>query len=78
MYMHVKFATCHCIFMQVSTRQDVYIHPSSCLFHARPQPRYVVYSELVHTSKCYMRWVRYKCMVVYKKIILSLVRYMIL
>ena len=47
----------YCI-VQISTRQEVYIHPSSCLFHARPQPQYVVYSELVHTSKCYMRYVR--------------------
>ena len=40
---------------QLSTRQHVYIHPSSCLFHIKPQPQCVVYSELVHTTKCYMR-----------------------
>ncbi|XP_064395153.1 ATP-dependent RNA helicase DHX33-like [Halichondria panicea] len=37
------------------TRQQVYIHPSSCLFHVKPHPPCVVYSELVYTSKCYMR-----------------------
>jgi len=39
------------------TRQQVYIHPSSCLFHVKPHPELVVYSELVHTTKCYMRCV---------------------
>ncbi|KAL0207315.1 hypothetical protein P9112_011943 [Eukaryota sp. TZLM1-RC] len=33
----------------------VYIHPSSCLFHR--QPKYLVYNELVLTSKEYMRCV---------------------
>lgn len=31
------------------------IHPSSSLFKAKPP--YVVFTELVHTSKCYMRHV---------------------
>jgi ATP-dependent RNA helicase DHX33 len=39
----------------LSTRQEVFIHPSSCLFHVRPHPPCVMYSQLVHTSKCYMR-----------------------
>ncbi|XP_065885250.1 ATP-dependent RNA helicase DHX33-like isoform X2 [Dysidea avara] len=39
----------------LSTRQEVYIHPSSCLFPCRPHPHLVLYSDLVHTSKCYMR-----------------------
>lgn len=33
--------------------QKVHIHPSSCLFQCKPA--YVVYNELVHTSKCYIR-----------------------
>nr|XP_033778035.1 ATP-dependent RNA helicase DHX33 isoform X2 [Geotrypetes seraphini] len=36
-----------------STRQPVAIHPSSVLFHCKPAC--VVYNELLHTSKCYMR-----------------------
>ena len=40
---------------QLSTKQEVYIHPSSCLFHARPPPQCVMYTQLVHTTKCYMR-----------------------
>uniref|UniRef100_A0A8C0KVA5 RNA helicase n=1 Tax=Canis lupus dingo TaxID=286419 RepID=A0A8C0KVA5_CANLU len=35
------------------SRQPVAIHPSSALFHCRPAC--VVYTELLHTSKCYMR-----------------------
>ncbi|XP_029469654.1 ATP-dependent RNA helicase DHX33 [Rhinatrema bivittatum] len=34
-------------------RQPVTIHPSSVLFHCKPAC--VVYNELLHTSKCYMR-----------------------
>lgn len=33
--------------------QQVHIHPSSCLFRAKPA--YVVYGDVVQTSKCYMR-----------------------
>lgn len=40
---------------QLKTRQQVAIHPSSCLFHVKPHPALLLYSELVHTSKCYMR-----------------------
>ncbi|XP_071950560.1 ATP-dependent RNA helicase DHX33-like [Antedon mediterranea] len=36
-----------------NNRQTVSIHPSSCLFQCKPA--YVLYQELVHTSKCYMR-----------------------
>ncbi|KAM5273954.1 ATP-dependent RNA helicase DHX33 [Ctenodactylus gundi] len=35
------------------THQPVAIHPSSVLFHCKPAC--VVYTELLHTSKCYMR-----------------------
>ena len=41
--------------LQVSSHQLVYIHPSSCLFHHHPPPACLMFSELVHTSKCYMR-----------------------
>ncbi|XP_008117668.3 ATP-dependent RNA helicase DHX33 isoform X1 [Anolis carolinensis] len=34
-------------------RQPAAIHPSSALFHSRPAC--LVYTELLHTSKCYMR-----------------------
>ncbi|XP_030042031.1 ATP-dependent RNA helicase DHX33 [Microcaecilia unicolor] len=37
----------------ISMRQPVAIHPSSVLFHCKPAC--VVYNELLHTSKCYMR-----------------------
>ncbi|KAM4796590.1 ATP-dependent RNA helicase DHX33 [Rhinophrynus dorsalis] len=37
----------------VSTHQPVTIHPSSVLFHCKPAC--VIYNELLHTSKCYMR-----------------------
>ncbi|XP_038640239.1 ATP-dependent RNA helicase DHX33 isoform X1 [Scyliorhinus canicula] len=37
----------------LDTRQHVAIHPSSVLFHCKPS--YVLYNELLHTSKCYMR-----------------------
>ena len=40
---------------QLGTRQAVYIHPSSSLFHTRPHPHCLMYSQLVHTTKCYMR-----------------------
>ena len=41
---------------QLSTHQQVYIHPSSCLFPCRPYPRLLLYTDLVYTSKCYMRY----------------------
>jgi len=37
----------------INSGQTVFIHPSSCLFNSKPA--YVVYNELVETSKCYMR-----------------------
>ncbi|KAG8587355.1 hypothetical protein GDO81_005643 [Engystomops pustulosus] len=37
----------------VETHQLVSIHPSSFLFHCKPAC--VIYNELLHTSKCYMR-----------------------
>lgn len=39
----------------LATHQEVFIHPSSSLFDRRPRPQYVLYSELVHTNKCYIR-----------------------
>ncbi len=38
-------------------QQTVHIHPSSSLFQTVPQPRWVIYHELVQTSKEYMRQV---------------------
>ncbi|XP_060603694.1 ATP-dependent RNA helicase DHX33-like isoform X1 [Ruditapes philippinarum] len=40
-------------YMSLSTRKTVTIHPSSALFHCKPA--YVIYNELVQTTKCYMR-----------------------
>ncbi|XP_040192665.1 ATP-dependent RNA helicase DHX33 [Rana temporaria] len=40
-------------FTTVETHQPVAIHPSSVLFHCKPAC--VIYNELLHTSKCYMR-----------------------
>lgn len=40
---------------QLATRQEVSIHPSSCLFQLKPRPPCLAYSRLLHTSKCYMR-----------------------
>lgn len=40
-------------YQTVTHRQQVAIHPTSSLFGSKPQ--YVVYNELVHTAKCYMR-----------------------
>ncbi|KAJ7997354.1 hypothetical protein DPEC_G00228110 [Dallia pectoralis] len=37
----------------LDAHQPVSIHPSSVLFQAKPA--YVVFNELLHTSKCYMR-----------------------
>lgn len=37
----------------LDTHQPVAIHPSSVLFQAKPA--YVVFNELLHTSRCYMR-----------------------
>nr|XP_006641045.2 PREDICTED: putative ATP-dependent RNA helicase DHX33 [Lepisosteus oculatus] len=40
-------------YMTLDTHQPVAIHPSSVLFQAKPAC--VVFNELLHTSKCYMR-----------------------
>ncbi|XP_055054188.2 ATP-dependent RNA helicase DHX33 [Misgurnus anguillicaudatus] len=40
-------------YVALDTHQSVAIHPSSVLFHAKPA--YVVFNELLHTSRCYMR-----------------------
>ena len=37
----------------IDSNQVVQIHPSSCLFLCKPA--YVVFNELIHTTKCYMR-----------------------
>ncbi|KAL9109019.1 MAG: hypothetical protein Q9227_006259 [Pyrenula ochraceoflavens] len=42
-------------FRTVKTNQTVYLHPSSVLMAANPTPKWVVYYELVLTSKEYMR-----------------------
>ena len=36
-------------------QQTVHVHPGSSLFQAIPQPRWIIYHELVLTSKEYMR-----------------------
>lgn len=41
-------------YRSIKSKQTVYIHPSSSLFKENPS-KYVVYHELVHTSKEYMR-----------------------
>ncbi|XP_063059610.1 ATP-dependent RNA helicase DHX33 [Engraulis encrasicolus] len=40
-------------YIALDTHQPVGIHPSSVLFQAKPA--YVVFNELLHTSRCYMR-----------------------
>ncbi|XP_048873051.1 ATP-dependent RNA helicase DHX33 [Brienomyrus brachyistius] len=40
-------------YVALDTHQPVAIHPSSVLFQAKPA--YVIFNELLHTSKCYMR-----------------------
>ncbi|XP_058482494.1 ATP-dependent RNA helicase DHX33 [Solea solea] len=40
-------------YLALDTHQPVAIHPSSVLFHGKPA--YVVFNELLHTSRCYMR-----------------------
>jgi pre-mRNA-splicing factor ATP-dependent RNA helicase DHX16 len=41
----------------MKTHQTVYIHPSSSLFQHQPPIRFVLYYELVMTSKSYLRYV---------------------
>ncbi|XP_071798276.1 ATP-dependent RNA helicase DHX33-like isoform X1 [Asterias amurensis] len=40
-------------YITLDRKQTVSIHPSSCLFQCKPA--YVLYNELVQTTKCYMR-----------------------
>lgn len=40
-------------YVALDTHQTVSIHPSSVLFQAKPA--YVVFNELLHTTRCYMR-----------------------
>ncbi|KAI4814727.1 hypothetical protein KUCAC02_003905 [Chaenocephalus aceratus] len=40
-------------YLALDTHQPVSIHPSSVLFQGKPA--YVVFNELLHTSRCYMR-----------------------
>ncbi|KAK2146555.1 hypothetical protein LSH36_600g01084 [Paralvinella palmiformis] len=40
-------------YVTVSSRKPVSIHPSSSIFQCKPA--YVIYNELIQTSKCYMR-----------------------
>lgn len=40
-------------YLTFDSRKSVHIHPSSFLFHAKPA--LVVFTELVETTKCYMR-----------------------
>lgn len=40
-------------YLALDTHQPVAIHPSSVLFQAKPA--YVIFNELLHTSRCYMR-----------------------
>ena len=41
----------------MKTQHSVHIHPQSCLFKEEVLPRWLVYHELVFTSKEYMRQV---------------------
>lgn len=40
-------------YLALDTHQSVAIHPSSVLFQSKPS--YVIFNELLHTSRCYMR-----------------------
>lgn len=40
----------------LDVEEDVFIHPSSVLFHS-PPPDYVVYQEIVRTSRVWMKGV---------------------
>jgi hypothetical protein len=42
-------------YQTVLTKQRVHIHPSSALFSRRSQPAFIVYNELVVTTKHYVR-----------------------
>ena len=40
----------------LKTNQTVYIHPSSSLFNHQPPVKFILYYELVMTTKSYMRY----------------------
>ncbi|GAB6021154.1 Putative ATP-dependent RNA helicase dhx33 [Chamberlinius hualienensis] len=40
-------------YLRLDTRKPVFIHPTSVLFHTKPE--IVIFTELVQTAKCYMR-----------------------
>lgn len=42
-------------YRSIKGSSNVHIHPSSCLFKSIPPPRFLVYFELVETSKNFMR-----------------------
>lgn len=44
------------VYSTMWTNDDVYIHPSSILYHAKP-PDFVVYQELHYTNKVWMKGV---------------------
>ncbi|XP_041482789.1 ATP-dependent RNA helicase DHX33-like [Lytechinus variegatus] len=53
LFMNSAELQCDGSYLTLDRKQTVAIHPSSCLFRCKPS--YLLYSELVHTSKCYMR-----------------------
>nr|XP_054771734.1 ATP-dependent RNA helicase DHX33-like isoform X1 [Lytechinus pictus] len=53
LFMNSAELQCDGSYLTLDRKQTVAIHPSSCLFQCKPS--YLLYSELVHTSKCYMR-----------------------
>ncbi|KAE8625133.1 hypothetical protein XENTR_v10006168 [Xenopus tropicalis] len=53
LFMHAAELQPDGTYTTVDTHQPIAIHPSSILFHCKPAC--VVYNELLHTSKCYMR-----------------------
>ena len=42
-------------YQTLKKHQPVYVHPSSALFRMVPPPKYVIYNELMLTSKEFMR-----------------------
>ncbi|ODM95829.1 ATP-dependent RNA helicase DHX8 [Orchesella cincta] len=39
----------------ILTRDDVFLHPSSALFHIKPHPQWIIFHEVMKTSKAYIR-----------------------
>jgi ATP-dependent RNA helicase DHX8/PRP22 len=37
--------------------REVYLHPTSCLFNANPPPHCLVYTEVLETSRQFIKWV---------------------